>query len=63
MGKVAPQVCSQEVRPREDQGPSRDERCGQEEIVRLDESPLGGEEEGRLALFPSANHSFTRTDA
>ncbi len=33
-----------------------DERCGQEEVVGLDESPLGREEEVRLARFPSANH-------
>ena len=55
MGKAEGQVCSQEVGSREDEGPSNDERCGQEEAVRLDESPLGCEEEACLARFPSAN--------
>jgi hypothetical protein len=43
MGKVEAQVCSEEVCPREDEDPSRDERCIQEEVVGLDESSLGGE--------------------
>ena len=40
-----------------------DECCGQEEVVGLDESSLGCEEEVSLALFLSAKHSLTRTDA
>ena len=46
------QVCSEKVCSREDEGPSNDERCGREEVVGLDESPSGCEEEARLALFP-----------
>jgi hypothetical protein len=37
---------SEEVCPREDEGPSNDECCGQEEVVGLDESPLGCEAKG-----------------
>lgn len=60
MGEVEGQVCSEE----EERRPSCSECRCQEEVVELDESSLGREEEeASLALFPSANHSFTRTDA
>jgi len=37
--------------PREDEDPTSDERCGQEEAVGLDESSLGCEEETCLARY------------
>jgi hypothetical protein len=53
MGEVEGDVC-----PGEGEGPSRDERGGSEEVVGVDESSLGCEEEARLAPFPFANHKF-----
>ena len=54
MGEVEGQVCSEE----EERRPSCNECRCQEEVVELDESSLGCEEEARLALFLSANHKF-----
>jgi len=56
MGKAEGQVCSQEVGSCQAKGPSNDERCGQEEIVRLDESSLGCEEEVGLARYLIVDH-------
>lgn len=44
LGKVEGQICSQEIGSCEDEEPSNDERCRQEEAVGIDESPLGCEE-------------------
>jgi hypothetical protein len=50
---------SEEVCPREDEGPSNDERCGQEEVFGLDESPLGCDAKGE-SIVESLNVGVRR---
>ena len=56
MGKMEGKVRTEEGCSRQAKGPSRDECCGQEEVVGLDESSLGCEEEGRLARYLIVDH-------
>jgi len=59
MGKVEGQICSQAIGSCEDEEPSNDERCRQEEVIGTDESPLGGEEKGEGIV--KALNSYARS--
>jgi hypothetical protein len=60
LGKVEAQVCSEKGCFRQAEGPSRDERCGQEEVVGPDESSLGREAKSESLTVVVRRFAYSR---